>query len=396
MALALGCIQVTCLDLRLFYHDAREYADLLSGQSHRPGAMLLGYAHDLWHTHLHLLRDFGWAGLLLLVWPELFYRARRPGTDRLKCLFVIGLLAGVTVLAAAGQYFKGADKTSQSLPGHLALAGLAGAAWLGCRWHGRRLKQATGRTLESAKPGGDGNSPAWFEPGGILAGLVLLVGLPWAVAFGTGNSLLFPGVEAGAAWKALLVAGIAAAWSYRALRSWCLWLGLLSIALSQGQFIDGYVLRPYRLANPLTKQSYSAGNLPRGARLLFDAKTAAWLKGINERCQAAGMAPDRPIIALYSLPGLVYLLGGLSPVTPWYFDPRDVPGLATRSLARMGRAQDSGGSALKPLLLVNEELDGETVKLLRDLGIDYPAGCTNLGTFRDPTGKKDLVLWAPK
>ena len=108
------------------------------------------------------------------------------------------------------------------------------------------------------------------------------------------------------------------------------------------------------------------------------------------------MQMNRPVIALYDMPGLVYLIGGFSPVTPWYFDPADVPRQSIRSLAQIGKPEFHKGGDFKPLLLVNQELDAETLQILNGTGIDYPANYTKLASLHDPASGKDIQLWVPK
>ena len=394
------CLHLFCIDLRVYYRYAQEAAVLVAQTTHRPGEMVVAYSEQFLHTHLRLLRNFWWCPLLLSIWPKIFYGTRRLQFGLARCCFIVGLFGAVVMLFAALDFFQAAGKTSRSLPGHLAIAGLVGAAWAACRFHGWR-NQRMSEEASSPQPESSGdpakNRGFWrIKSGSGLAGVVLLMGLPWAVAFGTGNHLLFPGAHLGVAWKGLFLAGFFAAWSYRGLRAWCLGLGLLSVVLSQAQFVDGYLIEPYRLKSSLLSQTQAVKILPRGSNLLFDSTTAAFLNDLTGKCLAAGLRPDQSIMAFYDLPGLPFLLGGVSPATPWYFGPEGLPDHARKSLATSGRQPIPGGDGLKPFVLTSQKLDLGTVKTLREIGVEFPDGYTNLGTFHEPVSGKDIALWAPK
>jgi len=56
-----------------------------------------------------------------------------------------------------------------------------------------------------------------------------------------------------------------------------------------------------------------------GTVLKLDPATAACIEATRAALRGAGFQAGRDILALYGLPGLVYAVGGVSPVRPWFF-----------------------------------------------------------------------------
>lgn len=86
-------------------------------------------------------------------------------------------------------------------------------------------------------------------------------------------------------------------------------------------FVANHIERPYWTNKPiyyprLAVQAPNEVILLDTARAQFVNKTKAILKD-------ADIEPGYPIVALHDLPGLVYLVGGYSPATPWYFNVLD-------------------------------------------------------------------------
>jgi hypothetical protein len=224
----------------------------------------------------------------------------------------------------------------------------------------------------------------------------LLFGLPWVVAFGTGNSLLFPGSQVIVAWKVLVLIPIAALWASPPVRTVGFGIGLLSLIATQAQFLDGYILHPYRLPTPLYAQSVPVPNLPRGHALLFDAETAASLKTLASRVASLHPGENPRIMAFFDCPGIVYLLGGRSPAIPWYFSPRRAPGYTPAMLRQWAKIGKRPSNPLRPLILLDQELDRSMLGVLRDIGADFPSAYQEIGVSSFPYGDRVFHLWAPR
>lgn len=57
--------------------------------------------------------------------------------------------------------------------------------------------------------------------------------------------------------------------------------------------------------------------------ILLDTTTALFVNSTKEILDNAKIEAGYPLVALHDIPGLVYLVGGYSPATPWYFSVLD-------------------------------------------------------------------------
>jgi hypothetical protein len=228
-----------------------------------------------------------------------------------------------------------------------------------------------------------------------IAGFIMLFGLPWAVAVGTQNHLLFPGSQVVASWKVLVLIPMAALWSHPRIRLLGFGIGLLSLLATQTQFLDGYVFRPYRLATTLWAQSVPVPDLPRGKTLLFDVRTAEFLAALAPAIASQSAGENPPIMAFFDCPGIVYLVGGRSPGTPWYFSPQRMPGFTAAMLQRWANSGQKPLHSRRPLILLDQQLDHQILGVLHEIGIDFPSAYREIGVFPLPLGNGVIHLWAP-
>ena len=400
---ALLLIQTTMIDLRSYLRQSIEATALLARESHPPIILLSRYIRQFLVSISVPWHDLWWAILLFAVFSGSMLRL--PRFRRLLGLLVCGLI-GVTFLqCATSGFLYGAGATDRSVTVQLGFVWMAGIALLVFR-----IQESPGN---GAKRIGGGIAVQWIPATPVAAriaaigtwltlrkkqisGLVLLFSLPWAVAFGTQNPLLLPGAQVTVAWKALLLIAVAALWARPPTRMLGFGIGLLSLVATQAQFLDGYIIHPYRLATDLCAQSVPVRNLPRGKRLLFDAKTADFLATLMSNISAQPVGENPQIMAFYDCPGIVYLVGGYSPGTPWYFSPESVPGYTASILQRWGTLEKPPANTPGPLILLNRELDPRMLEVLHEIGIDFPSAYHEIGAFQFPYGKRVIHLWAPR
>jgi hypothetical protein len=238
--------------------------------------------------------------------------------------------------------------------------------------------------------------PTWFRHRKKqIAGLVLLFGLPWVVAFGTDNPLLRPGAQVVIAWKVLVLIPIAALWGSSQMRVFGIGIGLVSLVATQTQFLDGYIFHPYRLATPLYAQSVPVPNLPRGSRLLFDSKTAKSFTALSAQVASLHLGKNPTIMAFYDYPGIVYLLGGYSPALPRYYQSADAQGYTATMLRRRAGLGLPSLSSLHPLILLDRVMDQPMLGVLHEFGIAFPSGYQEIGAYPLPFGNRLIYLCAP-
>ena len=76
--------------------------------------------------------------------------------------------------------------------------------------------------------------------------------------------------------------------------------------------------QPFRLNATINQQQVPLTGP--NEEILVDGTLATFVNYTKALLQQKGIPDGYPIVALHNLPGLVYLVGGYSPATPWYFD----------------------------------------------------------------------------
>lgn len=92
----------------------------------------------------------------------------------------------------------------------------------------------------------------------------------------------------------------------------------IMVMVSLGAFWYFHWYSPFRLNNNMASQQtlLQAPN----EEINVDVQLALFVTETQAILTKANIPSGYPIVALHNLPGLVYLLGGYSPATPWYFD----------------------------------------------------------------------------
>lgn len=162
-----------------------------------------------------------------------------------------------------------------------------------------------------------GKSDAWSRLGSCRAPMVGLLLTPFAIGIGTSSALgdytghgaVFFQLAGLFLWKSWIDRGLSAY-----LAAAFLWVAtILNFARANAALDD-----PYRAKNSgLCDVDWK---IPAGGRLLLDAERAEVVLATSRVLETAGFRPGDPLIAVGNLPGLVYLVGGWSPGTVWYYD----------------------------------------------------------------------------
>ncbi len=133
-------------------------------------------------------------------------------------------------------------------------------------------------------------------------------------------------------------------------------------------FVANHVERPYWTNKPMyyPRVAVEAPN----EVILLDTATAQFVTETKKILDDAGIEEGYPIVALHDLPGLVYLVGGYSPATPWYFNVLD-----SRQSELKGMMDNFNClhisriwlfESRKPVFIINQLAYWEVVKCLRN------------------------------
>lgn len=93
-------------------------------------------------------------------------------------------------------------------------------------------------------------------------------------------------------------------------------LAVIFGALCMGQIYHAGMQNPYRQSAPITKHQFPAAY----SDIRLDKGISKYFNELSELCIKSGFKRGDDILALYSQPGIVLLLGGRSPGMPWYSD----------------------------------------------------------------------------
>lgn len=234
---------------------------------------------------------------------------------------------------------------------------------------------------------------------------IFLFCLPFVASVGTNTGLFSLAARNGVPWLAvivLLLNSIDKNGKAKAL----VWLFILSLILSLSVSITHrYIYKPYRIVETMSHQTETINlDLFPIKSLKVDRQTKIFFEDLNDLMEKAKYQTGDPIIALYDMPGIVYIFGGISPGIPWYFGPPyDSP---TRNCLALKNSQVDKS---KSILLINNKIESINPKFLtclKDSGINFPTDYNKVGEVFNPYHKfyqkynpdqeKVISVWSPK
>jgi hypothetical protein len=148
---------------------------------------------------------------------------------------------------------------------------------------------------------------------------------------------------------------------------------------------------PHGMAAPMHHQTISPVTHD---RVKLDPPTAKFVTETKQMLASHGFVPGSYILALYDLPGLVYLLEGYSPEVPWYF------GETTRATTEealnnacwhIGNITSTNVFVVKPATI-----HPDVSKCLSFSKLNFPASYTLAGTVYNTYSKCEMEVWAPQ
>lgn len=171
-------------------------------------------------------------------------------------------------------------------------------------------------------------------------------------------------------------------------------LGIFLIGLcSFVQITSGILLRPYNVYTKLTEQNTSCSIGEPATQLKLDAPLCKFITQFRQIAQTCGYQPGNAILEFYQLPGLVFALGGTSPITPWYSNDL----IQTRTFIQTANTN----STFKKAFIVISSKDINLPRDLAKLGINLKeyqsCGVAHVpADFPLPFGNTAAELFKPK
>ena len=225
----------------------------------------------------------------------------------------------------------------------------------------------------------------------FLSATAMIAALPAVGSIGTNNPLLTQFIRHMGplfAAMALLTAFLGFAGQWRPFASVvCAAVALLSTA----QLFSTLLFHPYRLARPGTEQTIAIAAPYHMAGLRVDAETHAFITALLDQTQrAAGRTAGMPMLAMFDLPGVVYILDAVSIGLPWHDSGASIEVTCDRLLA------DPRTRAKPRLVALDRDLPAPIVQCLGRGGLDLRAyteiANIPLAPRRSGTGRLRLLI----
>jgi hypothetical protein len=227
--------------------------------------------------------------------------------------------------------------------------------------------------------------PAWTRTRKAFLFSAMLVALPYFLSLGTSNPFPQQILVFLASWGALfgLLSHSREVTGYR--RITALLLCAMFVSVTAAQMILSLFAPAYHQNHPMTEQTEPARIGPLGI-VRTDKETRDFLKDITEAARKCAIAPGRPFLGLYDIPGVALVIQGVPVMTPW---------LSTEEQAAAWlkiAPSDAVHSAVIGLHLFTNG------KLQQIAGIlpTFPAGYRLCGTAIYPFDQKEIQLWVPQ
>ncbi len=217
--------------------------------------------------------------------------------------------------------------------------------------------------------------------------------IPVGGAAGTNNSLPLQSTQYLIFWFAcfLIMATIISLVSKKKVLGLALTLPILFVASSQIYY--GYCRLTQRVGGPLHTQNKTIEGVERGENLLVVNRVKRLAEETHQIItHNTTFEEGDPILAICKLPGLIYMMGGVSPGGGWY-----KTGKVERNCLQLKSSQNIDN--LEDLIFIkrkNNEVPPEFIACMQEKGIDYPDAFYSIGTTYDGQGQTKVEILAPK
>ena len=254
------------------------------------------------------------------------------------------------------------------------------------------------RERSRRSPAGSGVSSPSRQHGRDWLVLGMLFVLPLAQAFGTSNAILTSGINAFAAWMAIVIALLTRMEAAPAVaRRLATAVAAGAVLASACIAVGGLLLNPYRTARYAEATATVPGTAVTSGKI--DQASAAKYGDLYARLRPWTEQPGRAVIAFDQMSGIVLLLGGRPVGEPWT-SPADPRRTASGIKAECARGRPSWWGDRSPILLFNRSVTGTEVEALRACQLDFTTDyrlllTTEYRRLAAPDLSVDLSVYVP-
>ncbi len=226
--------------------------------------------------------------------------------------------------------------------------------------------------------------------------LTFLFVLPITARAGTSSGVISLADMHLAPWMGLIIILLAQIQKIKRLR-FCAWaFTLLLVFWMQLKFFYGYLYRPLHLPASLWLQTEKIDSIfPNAKSLKFDVQSKLFYEKLYALLQKVKFQPGDPILGLFGMSGVVYIVGGISPGSPLIFGyQEEIPNTcAYIAHSKVDRS--------KLIILVSREIPSDLLRCIRECNIQFPEAYAEAGKISNPFkevlgGNDDIVVYAPK
>jgi hypothetical protein len=233
----------------------------------------------------------------------------------------------------------------------------------------------------------------WKDVLAVLAAGALLGCVPFVAALGTSNPLHLNIAMNLAGWfglTLLLFRGL----SQLDEGGYAVVVGTLALALfACSQIFTGILKTPFRLNTGILGQTEPTDVGTPPIRLKLDAETSRFVRSVRALASQNSFKPGGDVLAFFDMPGVVFAMGGRSPVLPWYPDGSAEARAGVQfALTMVGRER------LNRAFVLQTDGSTEWLKGLHKVGIAFPEHYVLCGEVQDPVPyylKEHVRLWRP-
>lgn len=222
----------------------------------------------------------------------------------------------------------------------------------------------------------------------VLLWLILVI-LPFAGAFGSTNPLYLNSSLQAPLWFAAAALPLLAVGQLGRIST-----GLMLVAcggMATAQLFDGQIAHPYSMTSDLRSQNTPTKIGQSGSVLLLDTPTSQFIHATQEILKKHGFQSGGDIFAFFNLPGLVYAVGGRSPVIPWYFGRIYVNNPVEEIYIR------NAGATRRSRAWVITQADAPDFRQhYLNADFNFPDGYTEVGALKSPATGMDIRIWKPR
>ncbi len=228
----------------------------------------------------------------------------------------------------------------------------------------------------------------------VLVLVVTLFSIPFVCAIGSAVNWAMSLFSYLPAWIMLVIV----LWHYIGQQTGMrVWAGIVQYSIIIGSFLiflqvffyPNYL--PHGMAASMFEQTEQAVAYH---SVKLDAPTAKFVSETEQLLSSNGFKQGNYLLALYDLPGLVYLLQGYSPQVPWYF------GETTRATVKeavdntcwhINEMTETNVFVVKPITV-----HPDVANCLSSSKLNFPASYLKAGTVYNTYCKCEMEVWAPK